>query len=613
MHRHISRTRLARWLTNKRFIRNLLSLLAALTVVTGSVMSLSPTASAVDVSRPLSATVYIRTGPGTGYPSVGTAAAGSTQTFDCYKTGDSVSGNIYWDHLKDGRGYITDWYVNAGGYYLWQLGLPLCGSTPTNVPPFGTFDTATSPSAGNIRVTGWAIDDNNIGQAVEIRMTVGGYAVQPFLANSLRTDVNAVHGKGLYHGFDVTFKSPVTGTQSACAVAMDIGGSSNKNLGCKTVNIVAPGPTNVPPFGTFDTANSPSPGNIRVTGWAIDDNNIGQAVQISITVGGVAAASVPANTLRTDVNAVHGKGLYHGFDATFKSPVTGTQSVCATAMDIGGSSNKSLGCKTVTVAGSTPNTYDVSATTVYAGPNKYYNSNGSIPAGSYAFDCYNYGGIMGNNTNNVWGHLANGKGYVPDYYIKLGGKTLAQLETLPRCTEKPAIPSTFTRNRDGQITYKQNDARWGSKFWGSSSLSDISQSGCGPSAMAMIITQLTGILVTPDDTAAWAGAQGYHTPVGAAFALGGAVAKAWGLKAVVITKTSIQTTLNNGGMVWSCGNGGLPYTSKGHCIGIRGTDPEGKWKVYDSAYTDGHGMDNSYYPSTIMGIVSPGSIWAISR
>lgn len=81
---------------------------------------------------PVKETVNIRSGPGTGYGVVGTAASGSTQTFNCYLTGTSVGGDTVWGHLSNGKGYISDYYIKIGGKTLASVGAPKCNPEPTN-------------------------------------------------------------------------------------------------------------------------------------------------------------------------------------------------------------------------------------------------------------------------------------------------------------------------------------------------------------------------------------------------------------------------------------------------------------------------------------------------
>jgi len=76
---------------------------------------------------------------------------------------------------------------------------------------------------------------------------------------------------------------------------------------------------------------------------------------------------------------------------------------------------------------------------------------------------------------------------------------------------------------DGFTVYNQCDPAWANKPYGSST---ICPSGCGPSAMAMIITALTGQRVTPAETAAYAGSQGMYIPgVGSSWSVAPVLAK----------------------------------------------------------------------------------------
>lgn len=60
------------------------------------------------------------------------------------------------------------------------------------------------------------------------------------------------------------------------------------------------------------------------------------------------------------------------------------------------------------------------------------------------------------------------------------------------------------------VSYKQYDARWGSKPYrvpGESST--IKSAGCGPTSAAMLIETITGKKYTPEDACAWSVAHGY--------------------------------------------------------------------------------------------------------
>ena len=112
------------------------------------------------------------------------------------------------------------------------------------------------------------------------------------------------------------------------------------------------------PKGRLELAESPLPGQLRVSGWAFDPNAPGQPLSIRVYVGGkpgkrgtllhelgpVAAGSRP------DIALTHRlSGGIGGFDASFLTLKTGRERLCAYAVDVGPGSDKRLGCRTVGV------------------------------------------------------------------------------------------------------------------------------------------------------------------------------------------------------------------------------------------------------------------------
>lgn len=126
--------------------------------------------------------------------------------------------------------------------------------------------------------------------------------------------------------------------------------------------VETPAPVNRPPFGSFDTTDSPIGGRVHVTGWAIDPDAPTTPVTVHVYVGGPAGTPDaqgidvgPATASRPDVAAAYpGTGSNHGIDATFSTGKTGEQNVCLHAIDIGGTQNVLLGCRTVTIGSPTP-------------------------------------------------------------------------------------------------------------------------------------------------------------------------------------------------------------------------------------------------------------------
>ncbi len=150
---------------------------------------------------------------------------------------------------------------------------------------------------------------------------------------------------------------------------------------------------------------------------------------------------------------------------------------------------------------------------------------------------------------------------------------------------------------DGYDIYNQADFA-GSQF-GST---NVKAGGCGPSAMAMIISALTGKKITPAMTAAYGGDHGGESGGGSSWGLPEVLAQNpdFGIKANKIEQTidKFNEVLSSGGMIWACGRGSVPFTGVGHCIGIRGRTDGGKWKIFDSGTPQ-----NSYKewdPSTII-------------
>lgn len=146
-----------------------------------------------------------------------------------------------------------------------------------------------------------------------------------------------------------------------------------------------------------------------------------------------------------------------------------------------------------------------------------------------------------------------------------------------------------TLNTDSFISYSQSDPRWANEPYGKyadGSIGTIKAGGCGPSAMAMIITALTGKQVTPLDTAKYGRQHGTEDNNGGSLVskLATELAAYGGLSAAPVAAelNAINDVLANSGMVIIGGHGSNPFTEGGHYIVIRGRTPEGKWLIGDS-------------------------------
>lgn len=63
------------------------------------------------------------------------------------------------------------------------------------------------------------------------------------------------------------------------------------------------------------------------------------------------------------------------------------------------------------------------------------------------------------------------------------------------------------------VSYLQTDSRWAAADYSArGEKTNIGESGCGPTCMAMVISTLTGKAVTPIDTCKWSKEHGYKAP-----------------------------------------------------------------------------------------------------
>jgi Domain of unknown function (DUF1906) len=115
--------------------------------------------------------------------------------------------------------------------------------------PRGSFDSVSSPAAGQVQVSGWAFDPDAPAKPVAIRAYLGGkigeggasrYELGP-VASQQRTDLSLLYPRaGAAHGFDASFPVIGSGRQRVCVYAIDIGPGKDKLLGCRAVGVPVP-------------------------------------------------------------------------------------------------------------------------------------------------------------------------------------------------------------------------------------------------------------------------------------------------------------------------------------------------------------------------------------
>jgi hypothetical protein len=133
------------------------------------------------------------------------------------------------------------------------------------------------------------------------------------------------------------------------------------------------------------------------------------------------------------------------------------------------------------------------------------------------------------------------------------------------------------------VYYNQTDARWGALPYGKTGT--IATSGCGPAALAIVVSSLTGNAVTPREVAAWSAANGYkcegsgsyHSLIPAGGAHFGLAVESLGKDAAGLARA-----LEEGKPVIAIMRKGH-FTSGGHFIVLRGMTAEGRILVADPA------------------------------
>lgn len=212
--------------------------------------------------------------------------------------------------------------------------------------------------------------------------------------------------------------------------------------------------------------------------------------------------------------------------------------------------------------------------------------------------------VRGGNANNIYNQF---KAIIPD------NSGSADAKSASSCTGD-GTASAFAG--DGFAIYNQNDPRWNDKPYGNST---IGAAGCGPSAMAMIITALTGKEVTPLETATYGAANGTLYNGGKDGSLHNVqtvIGGHWGLKSKQLSSdvAQINEALRSGALVITSGSGPAPFTSGGHFIVIRAVTGDGKWLIGDSNGTQG--IENSkkeWDPGFILTYGSKSNIHALTK
>jgi hypothetical protein len=140
---------------------------------------------------------------------------------------------------------------------------------------------------------------------------------------------------------------------------------------------------------------------------------------------------------------------------------------------------------------------------------------------------------------------------------------------------------TFTDGATEVVYYNQGDSRWGGLAYGKQGT--IASSGCGPTALAIVVASLTDNKVTPDEVAKWAYENGYKAEgSGSYHSLIPEGGRHYGLTVEGIGRDGQKAAdaLASGKLIIAIMSKGH-FTRAGHFIVLRGVTSEGQVLVAD--------------------------------
>ncbi|WP_049728557.1 C39 family peptidase [Dorea sp. D27] len=165
--------------------------------------------------------------------------------------------------------------------------------------------------------------------------------------------------------------------------------------------------------------------------------------------------------------------------------------------------------------------------------------------------------------------------------------------------------------------YSQSDPSWAGYLYGGRD--PMASYGCGPTALAIAVTSLTGQSVSPVDTAKWSYANGYFSPGrGSVHGLIPRGAESYGLKAeklAAITPDSLRMVLSADKLlVLLMGPG--DFSDTGHFIVAYGYDSSGCILIADPASPERSSV--TWAAETLISQLSKtardgGPVWVLSK
>jgi len=194
--------------------------------------------------------------------------------------------------------------------------------------------TAVSATSTGLKVSGWATDPDT-SKPIKAKVWISGGELTKVTAGAKASSHSG-------HAFTTTLPAR-SGKRRVCVVGLNVGyGTHNSVSVCKTITLA------LSPLGHFDSvARKSGSTSLVVTGWAFDPDTTG-ATKVTITVDGKTAGTYAASVTRSDVYAKYPSAgsSRHGFARTVGA-TDGEHRVCVTAVNVGGGSSRSLGCKVI--------------------------------------------------------------------------------------------------------------------------------------------------------------------------------------------------------------------------------------------------------------------------
>lgn len=211
--------------------------------------------------------------------------------------------------------------------------------------PFGNVESFTLAN-GTITASGWAIDPDTT-SAIIVQMYVDYSSNTMAWADQPRPDVEAYYPDyGPEHGFSLSLAASA-GSHSVCVYGINVGEGTTVTLGCSTVVVPSGNP-----FGSIE-AVSVGTGSVTASGWAIDPDTTAP-ILVQLYLDWSANTAGTADLPRPDVAAAYpGSGDLHGYSLTLPAS-PGSHTACVYAINTGGGTSQSLGCRMVVVPSGNP-------------------------------------------------------------------------------------------------------------------------------------------------------------------------------------------------------------------------------------------------------------------